>query len=301
MSISFKKKSSITNPEITDLHIRIDQVDKELLQILELRADLVFQLGHLKKQNDLPLYDPSTEQESRTKIRSLVSKDCVLKVDEMGSLFTSIVECYRNLEEFHMNKDQVLNSTEKTLIDFSKPHTVVLFNFGYLSSSLYLALNNSLPLWNFKVFGKDIDADAFERWKKDRGVENIELINKDQLRTGEIFILGGCAESNKSLITDFEFPKSAIVFDIGEGNMETVTHFQQQCERKYQSYTFIGGRPRIYSELTSFEYADASLFYGKTFCWVTPNPRFVEFRTQATFDRFAKLIGAKPVWTDVAG
>ncbi len=300
MSKNLKSISQIAHPEIKDLRIRIDQVDTELLQLLELRADLVFQLGHLKKENNIPVHDPAREQNIKNKIRNSISPDCVLKPGEMESLFMSIVERYRFYENVHMRKDLLLNSEEKTLIDFNKTQTVILWGFNFLSASLYLALNNSLPHWQFRVFSPEVKVDTFTGWKAERQLENIDLINKDQLRCGDIYILGGSDNENKAVIVEFEFPKSSLVFDIGEGKADTVTQFQERCERKYESFTFFAGRPRVLSEISGFENADAALFYGKTFCWVTPNPKFVELRTQATFDRIAGLIGANPKWTDEA-
>lgn len=129
--------------------------------------------------------------------------------------------------------------------------------------------------------------------------DTISLIDKSQIATGNVFILANSEKENQEIISAFEFPKSAIAFDIGEGKSETVTHFQQRCERKYESLTFVGGRLRVQSEHISFDEADAALFYGKTLCWVTPNPKFVEFRTQATFDRLAGLVGARASWIGV--
>ena len=47
---------------IDELRVEIDQLDEELLRIFNRRAELALQIGHYKKELDLPIYNPDREQ-----------------------------------------------------------------------------------------------------------------------------------------------------------------------------------------------------------------------------------------------
>lgn len=47
---------------IDEIRQEIDRLDRELLSIFNRRAGLALQIGELKKQLNLPIYDPSREK-----------------------------------------------------------------------------------------------------------------------------------------------------------------------------------------------------------------------------------------------
>ncbi len=47
---------------IDEIRLRINQLDDELLRIFNERAALALQIGHIKKQQSLPIYDPKREK-----------------------------------------------------------------------------------------------------------------------------------------------------------------------------------------------------------------------------------------------
>ncbi len=298
MSKSVKSNLNQAYPELDDLRRRIDHVDKDLVRMLELRADLVFQVGDFKKRQNLPAHDPVREKKIKNKIRDLMSADSPLTVAEMESLFMTLVERFRFFEDVHMKQDTVLRTDEKTLIDFNRKQTVVLWGFGLLGSSLYLALQKSLPHWSFLVFDPYIEVDKFTAWKSEQRLSNIDLINEDQMKNGNLFILGGPIDANARHLEQHDFPPSSIVFDLGstKGIMSEI--FLKRCDRKHVSFSYIGGHPLAGKESSGFENGDALLFYGKTFCWVIENPKVIELRLKSTFDKIAALVGAQPLWLD---
>ena len=47
---------------IDDIRLAIDELDQQLLQIFNRRAALALQIGEIKKELDLPVYDPGREK-----------------------------------------------------------------------------------------------------------------------------------------------------------------------------------------------------------------------------------------------
>jgi chorismate mutase len=48
--------------DIDEIRERINQLDEQLLQIFNERADLALKIGEIKKQRHLPIYDPKREK-----------------------------------------------------------------------------------------------------------------------------------------------------------------------------------------------------------------------------------------------
>jgi chorismate mutase len=48
---------------IEDLRSEIDRIDTNLLNIFNLRASLALQIGELKKESGLPVFDPNREKQ----------------------------------------------------------------------------------------------------------------------------------------------------------------------------------------------------------------------------------------------
>lgn len=47
---------------IDDIRLAIDELDRQLLQIFNQRASLALQIGEIKKELGLPVYDPGREK-----------------------------------------------------------------------------------------------------------------------------------------------------------------------------------------------------------------------------------------------
>lgn len=57
-----KKRKNPDRPTLSDLRRQVDKLDKQLLQLMNERADLVVQIGELKRASDLVGYDPARER-----------------------------------------------------------------------------------------------------------------------------------------------------------------------------------------------------------------------------------------------
>lgn len=74
----------------------IDRLDEQLLQIFNDRAALALEIGHLKKELDLPVYDPAREKrifEKMTRLNPGPLDDQAIK-----RLFERVIDESRTLE-----------------------------------------------------------------------------------------------------------------------------------------------------------------------------------------------------------
>lgn len=82
--------------DISELRIEIDRLDRELLRIFNERANLALKIGEVKKELDLPVYDPSREK----LIFEAMTKDNPgpLENDAIVRLFERVIDESRSLE-----------------------------------------------------------------------------------------------------------------------------------------------------------------------------------------------------------
>ena len=81
---------------IDDIRQEIDRLDKELLKIFNRRAELALEIGHLKKERDLPVYDPEREKRIFTKMTE--ANPGPLDNQAIKRLFERVIDESRTLE-----------------------------------------------------------------------------------------------------------------------------------------------------------------------------------------------------------
>ena len=81
---------------IDDLRIKIDQLDQELLRIFNQRAGLALQIVHVKKELDLPVYNPDREQYIFDKMQQL--NPGPLDDQAIKRMFERVIDESRTLE-----------------------------------------------------------------------------------------------------------------------------------------------------------------------------------------------------------
>ncbi|HDP99755.1 MAG TPA: chorismate mutase [bacterium] len=84
---------------------RIDSIDRQLLQLLNERAEVALLIGKIKKENGLPIYDQSREDEILSKLqkknRGPLSNGSIVKI------FMTIIRENRNLQtQFMMQQSE---------------------------------------------------------------------------------------------------------------------------------------------------------------------------------------------------
>ncbi len=81
---------------IDNIRTKIDQLDQKLLHIFNQRADLALQIGHLKKELDLPVYNPDREQYIFDKMQK--NNPGPLDNQAIKRLFERVIDESRTLE-----------------------------------------------------------------------------------------------------------------------------------------------------------------------------------------------------------
>jgi len=81
---------------IDDIRREIDRLDDELLHIFNQRAALALQIGHLKKELGLPVYDPQREKRIFAKMTG--NNPGPLDDQAIKRLFERVIDESRTLE-----------------------------------------------------------------------------------------------------------------------------------------------------------------------------------------------------------
>lgn len=82
---------------IDDLRLRIDEIDKDLMRLLELRFQVVKEIGDYKKEHNLPILDAKREQEVLVmRKEQLQNKDSWPHFED---LFKHIMDISKKLEK----------------------------------------------------------------------------------------------------------------------------------------------------------------------------------------------------------
>ena len=82
--------------DIEQLRLEIDRLDRELLKIFNERAGLALQIGEIKKERGLPVYDP--EREKRIFERMRAANPGPLENEAIVRLFERVIDESRRLE-----------------------------------------------------------------------------------------------------------------------------------------------------------------------------------------------------------
>ena len=89
--------------DINEIRKRIDLLDDVLLRIFNERARLALEIGYLKKEMDLPIFDPSREK--RIFARMKLDNPGPLDDDAIVRLFERVVDESRRLERIMSHKE----------------------------------------------------------------------------------------------------------------------------------------------------------------------------------------------------
>lgn len=82
--------------DIDAIRREIDRLDDELLQIFNARAALALQIGEIKKERGLPVYDPGREKKIFERIQAANSGP--LENEAIIRLFERVIDESRRLE-----------------------------------------------------------------------------------------------------------------------------------------------------------------------------------------------------------
>ena len=82
--------------EISDWRKKIDELDVEIVRLINLRAEAARAIGEIKKQTDLPVYEPKREQEVFDRVRA--ANRGPLPDSELLHVYERIIDVMRTLQ-----------------------------------------------------------------------------------------------------------------------------------------------------------------------------------------------------------
>ena len=89
--------------DIDEIRLKINQLDTELLQIFNQRAALALKIGEIKKELNLPIYDPRREKLIFERMKKL--NEGPLDDAAITRLFERVIDESRSLERTHAKGD----------------------------------------------------------------------------------------------------------------------------------------------------------------------------------------------------
>lgn len=91
----------MTAPELDSLRFAIDEVDRKLLELMTERVRLVLLVGDLKRERQMPVYDPERERRVLDRLASLAESP--LDGATVRRVFERLIDEMRRLEQHHVS------------------------------------------------------------------------------------------------------------------------------------------------------------------------------------------------------
>lgn len=87
-------------PGLEELRESIDQLDRQMVQLLAKRLELVLRVGEIKRAHDVAAHDPTRERDLLDKVARVAPAPLTPEMAER--IFECIIQESRNLEQRHM-------------------------------------------------------------------------------------------------------------------------------------------------------------------------------------------------------
>jgi chorismate mutase len=87
---------------IPELRIEIDQIDRQILELVGRRLVLVMQVGEVKRGQGLDVYDPAREKDLLDRVARAAAAPLTEAMAQR--IFQCIIEESRNLEQRHVTE-----------------------------------------------------------------------------------------------------------------------------------------------------------------------------------------------------
>ena len=89
--------------DIADWRRKIDEIDRKLVEILNLRAEAAQEIGRLKRDSDLPIYEPDRERIVLENVQRVNRGP--LEHRHLLQIFERIMDVMRNIQKHEMVGD----------------------------------------------------------------------------------------------------------------------------------------------------------------------------------------------------
>ena len=91
--------------DISDWRKKIDELDRKLVGLLNQRAAAAIEIGRLKRNTDLPIYEPDREREVVTNAQKCSGGPLVGQ--DLARIFERIMDVMRNIQKHEIVPDSV--------------------------------------------------------------------------------------------------------------------------------------------------------------------------------------------------
>src|ERR1700739_2547956 len=89
--------------DIADWRKKIDEIDQKLVEILNQRAQAAQEIGRLKRQTDIPIYEPDRERVVLTQVQE--KNRGPLQHRHLIQIFERIMDVMRNIQKDEMVRE----------------------------------------------------------------------------------------------------------------------------------------------------------------------------------------------------
>ena len=89
--------------DISDWRTKIDELDQRLVDLLNQRAAAAIEIGRLKRNTDLPIYEPDRERQVVTNAQR--SNSGPLAGQDLARIFERIMDVMRNIQKHEIVPD----------------------------------------------------------------------------------------------------------------------------------------------------------------------------------------------------
>jgi len=101
--------------DISDWRKQIDEVDRQLVQLLSQRAQAAHEIGKLKRQAAMPIYEPDRERAVFDHVRTL--NQGPLPDRDLVRIFERIMDIMRQIQREEIAPQTVSNGASDTELD----------------------------------------------------------------------------------------------------------------------------------------------------------------------------------------
>jgi chorismate mutase len=88
---------------ISDWRKKIDELDRKLVELLNQRARAAIEIGRLKRNTDLPIYEPEREREVIANVQR--SSQGPLAALDLANIFERIMDVMRSIQKHEIVPD----------------------------------------------------------------------------------------------------------------------------------------------------------------------------------------------------
>jgi chorismate mutase len=99
--------------DISDWRKKIDDLDRKLAALLNERASAVVEIGRLKRNTSLPIYEPDREKEVVANVQQ--SNQGPLAARDLAQIYERIMDVMRSIQKHEIVLDPPLSARETEL------------------------------------------------------------------------------------------------------------------------------------------------------------------------------------------